>query len=239
MDINLGLAFFGGLASFLSPCVISMMPIYVGYIGGRSFKQFDNRTESRTFRLTIFLHGMGFIAGFSLVFIALGMTISLLGGYLVYFRWWLIRLTGIVIFIFGLHLTGLVKIKWLDYEMRIQPVFKNQNSLATSFLLGVVFAAGWTPCIGPILGSILALTMQTGTIYNGFLNLVFYSAGMSVPFLITCFSVEWVSAFVRDQKRVSQLIEKSMGFVLIFMGLMMVLGLYDMVVLSLANFRMG
>jgi cytochrome c-type biogenesis protein len=238
MDINLGLAFFGGLASFLSPCVISMMPIYIGYLGGRSFNP-TNTAIGKNFQWTIFFHGLGFIAGFSLVFIAFGMTISLLGGFLVYFRWWLIRFAGIVIVIFGLHLTGIIKIKWLDYEMRIQPSFKNQNNLATSFLLGVVFAAGWTPCIGPILGSILALTMQVGTIYNGLIYLVVYSLGMSIPFIIACFSLERFSAFFRDQKRISRIIEKAMGSLLILMGLMMVLGLYDLIVLSFANFRMG
>jgi cytochrome c-type biogenesis protein len=238
MDINIGLAFLGGLASFLSPCVISMMPIYIGYMGGRSFIQTGSQNE-KSFRWQILLHGFGFIIGFSLVFIAFGMTISILGEYLVSIRWWLIRLTGIVIFIFGLHLTGIVNIAWLDYEMRIQPAVKNQNNLATSFLLGVVFAAGWTPCIGPILGSILALTMQSGSIYNGFLYLVIYSLGLSIPFIVACFSLEWISIFVREQKKISRIIQKIMGILLILMGVMMFLGLYDLIVLNFANFRMG
>ena len=238
MDINIGLAFLGGLASFFSPCVISIMPIYIGYIGGRSFNP-QNIQNKISFRPIIFFHGLMFIAGFSLVFIAFGLTISILGGYLVGLRWWLIRLAGLVIIVFGLHLTGIMRIEWLDYEMKIRSSLSKQSNLATSFLLGVVFAAGWTPCIGPILGSILALTLQSGSIYNGLEYLIVYSAGLAIPFLLACFSIEWVSSYLRNRIKVSMVIEKAMGFLLIFMGGTMLFGFYDWVVQSFANFRMG
>ena len=238
MDINLGLAFLGGLASFFSPCVLSVMPLYIGYIGGRSFNHQNIRAEEK-FRLTIFFHGLFFILGFSLVFITMGMTISVLGGYLVAFRWWIIRIAGAIILLFGLHLSGLLRIKWLDYELKFQPNFGNQNSVSTSFLLGVVFAAGWTPCIGPILGSILALTIQSGSIYNGLIYLIFYSIGMGIPFMATCFSVEWISTFIRKNLKATLYIEKSMGWLLIFMGTMMVIGFYDFIVQSFSYIRLG
>ena len=153
-SISIGLAFLAGLASFLSPCVFSLVPAYIGYLGGGG----ENRSENR---LVTFTHGLAFVFGFSVVFVFLGVAASAFGSLLYDLRNWVARIGGIVVIIFGLHMTGLFRITFLEYDVRVHSNPDRKRGYITSFLMGVFFSAGWSPCIGPVLGTILSVPMDS------------------------------------------------------------------------------
>ncbi len=152
------------MASFLSPRVFSLVPAYIGYLGGRAAgggKQGRNR-------LTTFTHGLAFVFGFSVVFVLLGASASAFGSLLYDLRNWVARIGGIVVvIIFGLHMTGVFRIAFLEYDVRIQGNPDRKRGYITSFLMGIFFSAGWSPCIGPVLGSILILAINSSSIVIG------------------------------------------------------------------------
>jgi len=169
MTPTIGLAFLAGLASFLSPCVFSLVPAYVGYLGGRSVAvQSDITDKWRTF-----IHGVAFVLGFSAVFITLGVTASALGGFLVSFRDILTKVGGIIVVLFGLHLIGVLRIPFLEYDLRYQSQQSERRGLLTSLLMGVFFSAGWSPCVGPVLGAIFgwlsySISCRSGRYWLGY-----------------------------------------------------------------------
>ncbi|MEJ2599208.1 MAG: cytochrome c biogenesis protein CcdA, partial [Anaerolineales bacterium] len=151
-NLSIGLAFLAGLASFLSPCVFSLVPAYIGYLGGRSAASAVGGKSNRWLTLR---HGFAFVLGFSVVFIILGVATSALGGLLFNLRTWLARIGGIVVIIFGLHMTGIFRIPFLEYDLRPQTAPDRNRGYLASALMGVFFSAGWSPCVGPVLGAIL------------------------------------------------------------------------------------
>ena len=161
---SLGTAFIAGLASFLSPCVLPLVPAYVGYLGGRT--AFED-TENEAKRWSVFSHGLAFVIGFSLVFILLGIATSALGSLLSEARIWLEKIGGIVVVIFGLHMTGIWRIPFLLYDTRKQSQPENKRGYLSSLLMGVFFSAGWSPCVGPVLGAILTLSLSGGSVFTG------------------------------------------------------------------------
>jgi cytochrome c-type biogenesis protein len=162
MDISLGLAFLAGMASFLSPCVFSLVPVYVGYLSGRSLAA--KMTDGGEKRLETFAHGVAFVVGFSLVFISLGVAVSFLGGILYDLRTWLAKIGGILVVIFGLHMTGIIRLSFLEYDLRPRTKEDRSRSYFSSALMGVFFSAGWSPCVGPVLGAILTLALNGGSV---------------------------------------------------------------------------
>lgn len=225
MDIaapSLGLAFLAGLASFLSPCVFALVPAYVGYLGGRSVAEPATRNGSAT--LTTVSHGLAFVLGFSVVFILLGLLSSALGALLYDFQWALARVGGLLVIVFGLHLTGLVRIPFLAYDLRPQSQPHRQRSYLASALMGVFFSAGWSPCIGPVLGLILTLSINGGSVVQGGLLLTAYSAGLAIPFLLAATQISWVSYLLRRYGKLSQIVERAMGLVMIVLGLFLLSG---------------
>jgi cytochrome c-type biogenesis protein len=227
VTVSLGLAFAAGLASFLTPCVFSLMPAYIGYLGGRSVSQGDVRAKHS--RWNTFLHGAAFVLGFSLVFIGLGLTASVIGRLLYEIRNWLARLGGILIVLFGLQLTGILKIPLLDYELRPQNRVQENRSFLSSLLMGVCFSAGWSPCVGPVLGSILTLAVNEGSLREGFNLLSAYSAGFAIPFLITALGLSWISTRLSSLSRFTRITEIVMGIILIIVGCLLFSGLYEQV----------
>ena len=219
-NVGLGLAFFAGVASFLSPCVFSLVPAYVGYLGGRSAASAASGQESRWIALT---HGLAFVLGFSAVFITLGVFASLLGRWLYDLRLWLVGIGGIVVTIFGLQMTGIIHISFLDYDIRSQSTPDRNRGYLASFLMGVFFSAGWSPCIGPILGAILTLALNGGSMSKGIILLSAYSAGLAVPFLVAAMSIGWVTSLIRDHGKIMYYVEKVMGVILIILGVMLFL----------------
>jgi cytochrome c-type biogenesis protein len=222
-NLTFGLAFLAGLASFFSPCVFSLVPAYIGYLGGRTMA--SNR-RGRAEQWTSFSHGLAFVAGFSLIFISLGLGASALGAMLYDAKIWLARIGGIAVIIFGLHMTGLFRIKFLEYDLRAQTVPDRRRGYLASFLMGVFFSAGWAPCVGPILGSILTLSAYSGDTTQGLLLLTFYSLGLAIPFLIASLEIGLVTNVLRRYGKVMHYVEVSMGVVLIIVGVLLLTGEY-------------
>ncbi|HXZ79667.1 MAG TPA: cytochrome c biogenesis protein CcdA [Terriglobales bacterium] len=210
-------AFVAGLLSFLSPCVLPLVPGYVSLISGASIENLSTR-EERVLR-TVMLNSLMFIVGFSLVFIALGAVASSLGQLTHRFYPLLTRVAGIIIIIFGLHLTGIWKIKAFYADKRMHGV-QGSSSAWGSFLVGFAFAFGWTPCIGPILATILAIAASEDTVLKGVMLLAVYSAGLAVPFLLTSLGVDLFLAFYGRFRRHLHTVEVVSGVLLIAIGVL-------------------
>jgi cytochrome c-type biogenesis protein len=229
-DLTFWIAFSAGALSFSSPCVLPLIPSYVTYITGLTFGQLQEEHLGARARLTVFLHTLVFILGFSVVFVSLGALVGLASNaFQMYFREglsWVQRGGGLLIFLFGVHLTGLFHFGVLLGEKRLKIPNKPKGFLGT-FLVGVVFAAGWTPCIGPILGSILALAAGTGgSVGQGVALLSVYSAGLGIPFLVSAMLFHgFLSAFKRFRKYI-RLLEIVTGVMLMLVGTMLFFDYY-------------
>ena len=222
-NVTIGLAFLAGLASFLSPCVFSLVPAYVGYLGGRAAG--GETTENN--RFITFTHGLAFVLGFSAVFITLGVATSAFGHFLFDLRFWLAKIGGIVVIIFGLHMTGIFRIPFLEYDTRVQQMPDRKLGYLSSALMGVFFSAGWAPCVGPVLGAILTLALNGGSVSTGVSLLSAYSAGLAIPFLIAALGVGWVSLTLRKYGKVMHYVEVVMGVVLVIIGFMLFSGIFE------------
>ena len=208
-------AFSAGLLSFLSPCVLPLVPSYVTFITGLSLE------EVRTSRRTALIHALLFVLGFSLIFIALGATASVLGRVLFVARVWIARAGGALIILFGLYLLGVFNFRMLAQDRRVYLADKPIGYLGT-VLVGLAFGAGWTPCIGPILGSILIYTSSTADLHRGLLLLTAYSAGLAVPFLIAALAIDrFLAAFAR-WRGAMKWVNRVGGVLLIIVGLLLI-----------------
>lgn len=226
-NVTIGLAFLAGLASFLSPCVFALVPAYVSYLGGRSLAYASGGEQSLTDRWVTFTHGLAFVIGFSVVFILLGLATSALGGLLYDLQVWLSKIGGIIVILFGLHLTGLITIPFLNYELRAQSTPDRNRGYLSSALMGVFFSAGWSPCVGPVLGAILTLSFSGGSPALGGTLLTAYSAGLAIPFLIASVGVGWVTNIIRKYGKVMHYAEIVMGVLLVAIGIMLFLGTFE------------
>ena len=224
-NVTIGLAFLAGLASFLSPCVFSLVPAYVGYLGGRAVG--GEATENN--RFITFTHGIAFVLGFSVVFITLGVASASLGRLLFDLRNVLEKVGGIVVIIFGLHMTGVFRIPFLEYDTRVQQLTDRKWGYLSSALMGVFFSAGWAPCVGPVLGAILTLSMNGGSISQGVSLLSAYSAGLAIPFLFAALGIGWVSATLRKYGKVMHYVEIVMGIILVIIGVMLFAGIFEII----------
>ena len=224
-NITIGLAFLAGLASFLSPCVFSLVPAYVGYLGGRAAG--GEATESN--RFITFTHGLAFVLGFSTVFITLGVASSAIGGLLFDLRNILEKVGGVVVIVFGLHMTGIFRIPFLEYDTRVQQLPDRKWGYLSSALMGVFFSAGWAPCVGPVLGAILTLSLNGGSISQGVSLLSAYSAGLAIPFLFAALGIGWVSATLRKYGKVMHYVEIVMGVILVIIGFMLFAGIFEII----------
>jgi cytochrome c-type biogenesis protein len=222
-NISIGLAFFAGLASFLSPCVFSLVPAYISYLGGRAAGG-ENRPGNR---FVTFTHGLAFVSGFSVVFVFLGVAASAFGTLLYDLRHWVARVGGIVVIIFGLHMNGLFRISFLEYDVRIHDNADHKWGYISSFLMGVFFSAGWSPCIGPVLGAILTLAINGSSVALGAKLLISYSLGLAIPFLIAALGIGWLSGTLSRYGKAMHTIEIGMGVILVILGWMLFLNLFQ------------
>lgn len=229
MTVTLGLAFIAGLASFLSPCVFSLVPAYISYLTGRTLE--ENKQYKYSF-VNPLLHGIFFVLGFSVVFISLGLAVSVIGSLLYSIKDYLARIGGLVVILFGIHMSGIYRFTFLEYDLRPHSEIDRSRGFISSFLLGVFFSAGWSPCVGPVLGTILTLALSQGNIQSGVILLVMYSAGMAIPFIIAAMGIGWVSGILRKYAKILHWVEVGMGIVLILVGIMLLLGVFS----QLANF---
>jgi len=223
-NVTLGLAFVAGLASFLSPCVFSLVPAYVGYLGGRAAGGEGSEGGNRW---VTFSHGLAFVLGFSIVFVVLGVATSAFGSLLYDLRFILAKVGGVVVIIFGLHMIGVYRIPFLEYDTRVQELPDPKWGYLSSALLGVFFSAGWSPCVGPVLGAILTLALNGGSVSQGASLLSAYSAGLAIPFLVAALGVGWVSTTLRKYGKVMRFVEIGMGVLLVVIGIMLFAGTFE------------
>lgn len=223
-NITLGLAFLAGLASFLSPCVLSLVPAYIGYLGGRTAGSGQTGNKARWFTLS---HGFAFVLGFSIVFILLGITTSALGGLLYDLRNLLSKVGGVLVVIFGIHMIGIYRIPFLEYDLRKQDLPDPKLGYLSSMLMGVFFSAGWSPCVGPVLGAILTVVFNGGSIWFGVMMLSAYSLGLAIPFLLAALGIGWVTTLIRRYGKVMRYVEIVMGIILVIVGAMLFLGTFE------------
>ena len=218
-DVSYLAAFVGGFLSFVSPCVLPLIPGYLSFVSGVSMDEFRGGTASAASRRRLVAASLAFVAGFSLVFISLGASASAIGAFLMSRLPLLGKVAGVLIIIFGLHTMGVFRLRLLDTEKRVQTERK-PTSLLGALLVGVAFAFGWTPCIGPILGTILVMAGRKETISEGVLLLTVYSAGLGIPFLLTSIAVNrFFSASARIRKHYHA-IEVASGALLIAIGVL-------------------
>ncbi len=217
--LSFGLAVAAGLVSFLSPCMLPLVPIYLAQLVGQSVYQSTREQENHPARFITFLHAVLFVLGFTLAFVALGATASSLGGFLRAYQFLFRQIGGILLIIIGLHLTGLLKIPFLYYQKRfiLRPT---RPSYPASLLIGIIFAIGWTPCISLFLGSILGLAATAATLRQGVLLLLAYSFGMGVPFLLMGLGLDQCSRVLKWLKPHLGKFEVGTGMVMILMGFM-------------------
>ena len=221
-QISLIAAFSAGLLSFVSPCVLPLVPSYISYITGLSVEQLTDVSERVKFRKAIIVNSLLFIGGFSSVFIAFGASASFLGQILITYQDLIRRIGGVLIIVFGLYLLGILNLKFLKMEQRYQ--FRNRPAgYLGSFLIGVAFAAGWTPCVGPVLGSILLYASTTDSLFSGVVLLTFYSLGLGLPLFLTALGVDRFLAYFKEVRAYLWGVSTVSGVLLILVGVMIYL----------------
>ena len=211
---SFALAFLAGLLSFLSPCVLPLIPSYVGFLTGLTLEELEVR------RGTALLHALWFVAGFSAIFVALGATASAFGALLLRSQVWIGRIGGVVVILFGLYLLGVLQPAFLMRERKVQLAHKPLGFAGSAFV-GITFGAAWTPCIGPILGAILTLAAAQGSVTQGSALLGAYSLGLAVPFLLTALALDRFLVWFQRFRPYLVWIERIAGVLLIMLGLLL------------------
>lgn len=227
MDLSLSIpAFIAGVLTFLAPCTLPLVPGYLGFISGASLDDLKDPDKAKPARRKIFLNGFFFMLGFSAVFILMGTLVGFVGAaFFVPYRLWLGRIGGIFVILFGLFMLNVLKIPFLAQEKRLKPpAFFKPGQPTNSFILGLAFAFGWTPCVGPILGSILLLASTSTTALQGALLLTVFSAGLAVPFLLIAIGIGSASRYIHHISKYLNLISVIAGIFLIFLGILLVSG---------------
>ena len=212
--LELSIAFGAGLISFLSPCVLPLIPGYISYISGSSLNELIEKKTVNVFPIILFA------IGFSIVFILFGATASFLGSIILENSYELRIVSGIIIIIFSLHILGIINLNFLNYEKRIYT--EKKSGIFSSLLVGMAFGFGWTPCIGPILGSILALASTEQNLNRGILLLVFYSLGLAIPFILSGYLIQKFLVFSKNIKSKMNIIMKTGGALLLMTGILII-----------------
>lgn len=215
-------AFIAGLLTFLAPCTLPLVPAYLGFISGVSLSDLKDPAKTKAARKKFFLNGLLYVMGFSIVFITLGSLFGLGGGALVKYRLYLSRLGGLFIIFFGLFMLGILKPSFLNFEKQLgrAKALKPGNPIS-SLVFGATFAFGWTPCVGPILGSILTLAATSATVSQGAFLLAVFSLGLAAPFLLIAAGISSASAYLTKLNKYLNLISIIGGVFLIFLGILL------------------
>ncbi len=222
-EITFLMAFGAGVVSFLSPCVLPLVPPYLCFLAGSSLEELTEKKADSIARRRVFISAFVFVLGFATVFIALGATASMFGQLLREYLDVLAKIAGVTIIIMGLHFLGLFKFAFLNKDTRYQHSDRPRG-LVGSYLIGLAFALGWTPCIGPILGAILAVAASEESVASGAILLAVYSAGLGVPFMAAAFGINGFMGFMKRFRKHLGLVEKVMGGVLVLTGIMFLTG---------------
>jgi len=233
-NMGLVIAFSAGLLSFLSPCILPLIPAYVSFITGMSLKELSaknnysennsNKTQSKfKVKTTVLTRGSMFVLGFSIIFVTLGIAVSYASSFFVDATTWIERIGGIIIILFGLHLLGILNIKKLNKQKSFDFSKRSTKNIG-SILVGMAFGAGWTPCIGPILAGILTIAATSSTIIDGALLLGVYSTGLAIPFVLSAIAIDQFLIFFQKIKRWIGWIERTSGVMLIGIGVLLLTG---------------
>jgi cytochrome c-type biogenesis protein len=220
-NVTLIAAFTGGLLSFLSPCVLPMVPVYLASLYGPEI------FETRGFRLSVFFHALSFVIGFSLVFVFLGAIVGLTGYAINPNFSALSKVAGWLLIAFGVFLLAATKISWLNYEKRLKPSVGSKTGYVRSLVIGAAFSLSWTACVGPILGSILALATVEATAWRGAYLLAIYSLGLGLPFLAIAIAFDYLMPLLKRIQRYSGIIHIISGILLIVIGILILTGNID------------
>jgi len=212
-------AFIAGFLSFLSPCVLPLIPSYISYITGITFGELNQEVLPRRIRILTAAHSLSFILGFTIVFVLLGLSLTFAGGLISQYRQIISKIGGIIIVIFGLSITGIINLAFLQKEKKIEIKSKPIGYLG-SFLIGATFALGWTPCVGPILASILLLSSTQQEIAKGAALLFSYSMGLALPFFLSSVLINNFLAYFKAVKKYLRVISVLTGIFLIAVGIM-------------------
>jgi cytochrome c-type biogenesis protein len=218
--VSYSAAFIAGLLSFFSPCVLPLIPAYFTFITGFSLEELTQGRNTAV-RKKVFFSTFFFVLGFSLVFISMGASASYLGDVLITYKNWIRIIGGILIIIFGIHMTGALRIRFLDIEKRISMNNKPLGFLGT-LIIGMAFGAGWSPCAGPLLGSILIIASSQGTVWQGVVLLGIYSAGLAIPFILVSIFINLLLVFIGKASKVLRYINVVAGVVLIIVGVLLI-----------------
>lgn len=221
--IALVTAFGAGIISFLSPCVLPLVPGYISYVAGDALTH-RHRADDRAQRLAVFGLSLCFVAGFSTVFIALGAGATLLGQLLLRYKNEANIIGGIIVIVFGLFTIGMVKLPWLQHDLRFHGNIKGARPLG-AYLIGLAFAFGWSPCIGPVLGVILTISATAATVSNGIALLAAYSLGLGVPFLATALFTGVMLKRLKSLRQTGRWLQIGAGVAMVFMGIAMITGM--------------
>ncbi len=220
LSVSIGLVFLAGLVSFLSPCVLPVLPGYLSYLAARSSSQKIGQVS----RWQVLFHGLAFVAGFSIVFMTLGATASAVGQTLYAYKEWITRLGGVMIVFFGLQMAGLLRIPFLESEIRKHVEPNPRLGYISSLLMGMFFSAGWTPCVGPTLGMVLTLAGTQASMTRGILLLALFSVGLGLPFIITALAMDRVGKWMRRMANLTRYVTLAAGVFLVGVGLLLILG---------------
>jgi cytochrome c-type biogenesis protein len=218
-QVGIFIAITAGLLSFLSPCVLPLVPSYLSFVTGMTLDDIQEGTDRRA----VMLHSVLFVSGFTVIFLLMGASASFLGQFFLLYEDWIARIGGVIIIVLGLHLAGVFRIAPLMREKRVHLSDKPAGHLGT-IAVGAAFGAGWTPCIGPVLGAILGLAGTSETVWQGTGLLLAYSAGLAIPFLLAAVALDSFLKAFRKFRRWIPLVEKASGVLLILLGLLLVTG---------------
>jgi len=229
-EVGIAVAFLAGVLSFLSPCVLPLVPSYLTFVTGMSLEDLEQGVNRRA----TFVHSILFVSGFSTIFILLGAAASFLGQFVQYYDIWISRVGGIVIILFGLHLLGVFRLTPLLREKRLHLADKPAGYIGT-FGVGLAFGAGWTPCIGPTLGAILTYGLSQDTVWAGVGLLSVYSLGLAIPFLLASLALDRFLHVFKRFRHWMPVVEKASGVLLILLGVLLLTG--QLTVISAYLFR--
>jgi len=225
IEISIGFiaaSFFAGLLTFLAPCTLPLVPAYLGFISGVDQDALKNPVTARAARRKIFLNGLAFIVGFSLIFIVFGVLAGFAGTALAPYRIWLARVGGVLVILFGLFMLGFFKLPFFQTDKRIPiPKWLTLGKPSSSLFIGGTFALGWTPCVGPILGSILLLAGTSGTAFTGGIMLTVFSIGLAIPFLLIALAFSKATAYIDRISKYLKAVSVVGGIFLILLGLLL------------------
>jgi cytochrome c-type biogenesis protein len=227
MDVNIWVAFVAGLISFATPCILPLFPSYLSYITGISIEDLSEENQGKQFRLRTILHALLFVLGFSIIFISMGAAATTTGKFLVHNRDILTKVGGILIILIGLFILGTIRPFFLMREWRLPVTKRGFSGFPMSLLAGMGFGTGWSPCIGPLLGTILVIAADADTISSGIQLLSFYSIGLGLPFIIGAIGLGWTLDLFKRLRPYLKTIKIVSGIITILVGILIFSGYYQ------------